>query len=196
MTIEKELIVKLRNQTGAGLAMVKDALEEASGDMEKALDILRKKGALKAAKKSSERTAEEGIVEAYIHNGGKVGVLLELACETDFVARNEDFKALAHDLTMHIAAAAPAYLDVEDVPAEAITREKDIYAEQLKAEGKPADMLDKIIEGKLESFYAENCLLKQSYIKDESKTVAEVLTDAVTKMGEKIEITRFVRYQI
>lgn len=196
MAIDTKAITKLRQATGAGVADVKNALEEAGGDEQKAIEILRKKGALKAAKKVAERTTGEGLVHSYVHSNGKVGAMLQIQCETDFVARNENFKALAHDIAMHITAAAPVYVAPEDVPTEEIEKEKEIYREQLKAEGKPADMMDKIIEGKIEKFYQEVCLLKQTFIKDDKVTIEKLIEEAITKMGEKIEIINFSRFQI
>lgn len=172
------------------------ALMEANGGLDKAVEILRKKGAAKADKKAAERTASEGLVHAYIHSNGKVGVLLQLNCETDFVARNDDFKALAHNLAMHIAAMNPQYVKSEEVPQEVKKKEEDIYREQLKSEGKPANILDKIIEGKLNKFYEEVCLLNQPFIKDDKKKVAEVIKEAIAKIGEKIEVGRFTRFHL
>ena len=196
MAIDKKTITKLRQATGAGLVDIKNALEEAGGDEQKAIEILRKTGASKAAKKIAERTTGEGLVHTYIHSNGKVGAMVQIQCETDFVARNEDFKALAHDIAMHITAAAPLYVAPADVPAGEIKKEKEIYREQLKTEGKPADMLDKIIEGKVEKFYQEVCLLKQPFIKDDKVTIEKLIEEAIAKMGEKIEIINFSRFQI
>ncbi len=196
MPIDTQAITKLRQATGAGVADVKSALEEAGGDDQKAIEILRKKGALKAAKKMAERTTGEGVVDAYIHSNGKVGVLIQLQCETDFVARTDDFKSLAHDISLHVAAANPLYLKPEDVPAEEVAKEKEIYQVQLKAEGKPAAMMEKIIAGKVEKYYQDVCLLKQIFVKDDSITIEKLIEQAVAKMGEKIELVRFVRFKI
>ena len=196
MPIDTQAITKLRQATGAGVADVKSALEEAGGDDQKAIEILRKKGALKAAKKMAERTTGEGVVDAYIHSNGKVGVLIQLQCETDFVARTDDFKSLAHDISLHVAAANPLYLKPEDVPAEEVAKEKEIYQVQLKAEGKPAAMMEKIIAGKVEKYYQDVCLLKQIFVKDDSITIEKLIEQAVAKMGEKIELVRFVRLKI
>lgn len=194
--MDSQIIVKLRNMTGAGMLDCKKALEETGGDIEKAIDYLRKKGEVKAAKKSAERNAREGIIHAYIHGGGKVGVLLQLNCETDFVAKNEEFKNLAHNLAMHIAALNPSYVKPEDIPEGELDREKDIYNEQLKAEGKPKNIIDKILDGKVAKYYEEVCFLNQPYIKDDKKKVEQIIAEAIAKIGEKIEVARFVRYQI
>lgn len=196
MALDTKAITKLRQATGAGLVDVKDALEEAGGDEEKAIEILRKKGASKAAKKMAERTTGEGLVHSYIHTNGKVGAMVQIQCETDFVARNEDFKALANDIAMHITAAAPLYIAPADVPTEVVAKEKEIYSEQLKTEGKPEDMIEKILEGKIDKYYQEVCLLKQPFIKDDEVTIEKLLEEAIAKMGEKIEIINFRRFQI
>jgi elongation factor Ts len=196
MALDTSLITKLRDMTGAGVADCKEALQEANNDLDKAVELLRKKGATKAAKKMAERTAGEGLIGSYIHANGKIGVLVELRCETDFVARNEAFQQLAKDISMQVAGANPLYLSPEDVTADVIEREKGIYREQLAAEGKPAEMIEKIIEGKLQKFYQEVCLLKQAFIKDDSITIEQLVQDNVAKLGEKIEVAKFVRYQI
>jgi len=193
---DTQIVVKLRNQTGAGMMDCKKALDEANGDYDKAIDILRQKGELKAAKKIEERTAKEGIVYSYIHSNNKAGAMVALACETDFVARTEDFKNLAHEIAMQVVAMMPDYLKPEDVPADVLDHEKGIYAEQLKNEGKPENIIEKIMSGKLEKFYAEVCLLKQPYIKDDAVTIEELISQYIAKTGEKIEIARFVRFQI
>lgn len=189
-------VSSLRKKTGAGIVDCQKALAESGGDQEKAVEILRKKGALKAAKKSAERTASEGLVHAYMHASGKLGVMIELRCETDFVARNEDFQTLANELAMQIAAMNPSYIKPEDVPAEELEKEKGIIAEELKASGKPAEMIDKIVTGKLEKYYEEVCLLKQPYIKDDKVKIEKLIEEAIAKIGEKIEVGRFVRYQM
>ncbi len=193
MEISKELIQQLREQTGAGIMDVKKALQEANGDEEKTLDLLRKKGKKIAAKKQAEREAKEGIVEAYVHGNKKTATLVQLTCETDFVAKNEEFKALAHDIAMQVAAMDPQYLSPEKVPTDIIEKEKEIIKEQLKNENKPAEMLDKIVEGKLNKFYEENCLLNQKFIKDDSKTINDLITDKIAKLGEKMEIRKIAR---
>lgn len=196
MTIDTKLITQLRNQTGAGIGDCREALEEAGGDITKAIELLRKRGSIKAAKKSAERTASEGLVGSYIHANGRIGVLVQINCETDFVARNEDFQALIKDVAMHIAAANPSYLSSGDVPEEELNKEREIYKEQLKNEGKPEDMMDKIIEGKIIKYYGDVCLLKQHFVKDDSITVEQLIEQAIAKLGEKIEIAKFSRYEI
>ncbi len=195
MAINAELITQLRTKTGAGIVDCKEALTEANGDLIKAEEILRKKG-LKTVAKKAGRSAKEGIVASYIHAGGKVGVLVELNCETDFVARNEEFQALAKDIAMHVAASAPEYLRPEDVPAAVLEKEKEILRAQLKAEKKPEAMMDKIIEGKLAKFYEEHCLLKQVFIKDETKKIEDLIKEKIAKVGENMELRRFTRYAL
>ncbi|SMP15150.1 elongation factor Ts [Desulfurobacterium pacificum] len=193
--ITAQMIKELREKTGAGIVDCKKALQEANGDMEKAVEILRKKGAAKAAKKADRATAE-GLVVSYIHAGGKVGVLLELNCETDFVARTEDFKTLGHEIAMQIAAMSPEYVSKEDVPAEVIEKEKEILKEQALAEGKPEHIVEKIVEGRLNKFYSEKCLLEQPWIKDDSKTIADLVREYITKLGENIKVKRFCRFEV
>ncbi|MEQ1564454.1 MAG: translation elongation factor Ts [Myxococcota bacterium] len=188
-----EDIKTLRERTGAGILDCKKALAESGGELDKAVDWLRAKGIANAAKKSG-RVASEGLVTSYIHAGGKIGVLLEVNCETDFVAMNDGFKQLCHDLAMHIAAAGPEYVAREDVPASAIDHEREVQKQRVIEEGKPAHIADKIVEGRLGKFYEEQCLLEQKYIKDDSKTVREILTDAVARIGENIKVRRFARY--
>ena len=190
-----DLIKDLRAKTGAGMNDCDRALKENDNDFDKALQWLRKQGEKIATKKQS-REIKEGIIEAYIHPGSKVGVLLELGCETDFVAKTDDFKNLAHELALQIAATAPEYLSPEDVPAELIAKEKEVYADQLKKEGKPAEMLDKIMAGKLDKFYSDICLLKQVSIKDDKITIEKMITEAIGKIGENIRIHRFTRYSL
>jgi elongation factor Ts len=196
MSIDIKLISQLREMSGAGVSECQKALAETAGDLNAAIEILRKKGEAKAAKKTAERTTKDGLVCSYIHGNGKLGVLLELLCETDFVARNEVFKQLATDIAMHIAAMAPEYVREEDVPAEVVAKEKEIYLEQMAEEKKPDAIKEKIIEGKLKKFYEEICLVKQSFIKDETKTIEELIKEAIAKIGEKIEIGKFVRFKI
>ncbi len=186
-------IKQLREQTGAGIMDVKEALNEAGGDLDKAVEILRKKGLAKQAKKS-DRTANEGIVESYIHAGGRIGVLVEVNCETDFVARTDDFKALVKEIALHIAAANPLYISSEDVPMEVIEKEKEIYKEQFA--GKPDDVIAKMLEGKIAKYYEEACLLNQPFVKDGDKTIGELLGEATGKMGENIQVRRFTRYML
>lgn len=194
--IDAKVVAAFREASGAGMMDAKKALEEAGGDQEKAMDILRKKGVLKAAKKAAERTASEGIIECYTHGTGKVGVMVEVNCETDFVARNEAFKELAHDIALHIAANDPLYVRREDVPPEVVEKEKDFYIDELKAQNKPADVIEKIMQGKLDKYFADICLLEQAFVKDDSMKVGEMISSASAKIGEKIDVKRFVRYVI
>ncbi|MEJ5363076.1 MAG: translation elongation factor Ts [Spirochaetota bacterium] len=193
--ITSEMIKELRDKTQAGMLDCKKALIECGGDMEKAVDYLRKKG-LAAANKREGRVAREGIIASYIHNNSKLGVLLELNCETDFVARNQDFQDLAKDLCMQVAAANPLYVSPEDVPAEVLEREKEIYREQLKDSGKPANVIEKIVEGKLTKFYSEVCLLEQEFIKDNKVLIKDLIKNKIATYGENITVGRFVRFQI
>ncbi len=190
-----ETIKKLREQTGAGVNDCHQALSANNNDYDLALEWLRKKGQ-KIANKKSDRALKAGLIDSYIHGEGKVGVLLKLGCETDFVAKNEDFKNFSHDLCLQIAATDPQYVGPEDVPAEVVAKEKEIYAETLKAENKPAEMLEKILAGKVEKFYTEVCLLKQPYIKDDKVTIEQLLTEVIAKIGENIKIDSFTRYSL
>lgn len=196
MSIDIKIISQLRDQTGAGIGDCKAALEETAGDLTKAIEVLRKKGEIKAAKKSAERVTKEGLVEAYIHSSNKVGALVGVACETDFVAKTEDFKGLVKAIAMQVAAMAPLYLAPETVPAEVVAKEKEIYSEQLKQEGKPEAIWEKVIAGKLAKYYEEVCLLNQLYIKDDSKKISDLINELIAKTGEKIEVKDFIRYQI
>lgn len=195
MAITAADVAKLRAQTGAGMLDCKKALEETNGDFEAAVDALRKRGAAKAAKRA-DKVAAEGTVTSYIHGAGRIGVLLEVNCETDFVARTDAFRALATDIAMHIAASAPKYLTRSEVAPELLEREKAVYHDQLIAEGKPAEMVAKIVEGKLGKFYGEICLMEQTFIKDEEKTIEQLLTAKISEIGEKISIRRFVRFEL
>ena len=188
-------IKNLRAQTGAGVMDVKNALEEAGGDAEKAKEILRKKGAAIAAKKG-DRQAKEGVVVSYIHAGNKVGVLLKLYCETDFVAKTDEFKILANDVAMHIAAMDPKYISKQDIPADVIESEKNIYKEQASGANKPDDVIEKILEGKLDKFAEENCLLEQAFVKDSDKKIRQLIEEYIAKLGENIQIGEFVRYEL
>ncbi len=190
---DAKLVMQLREQTGAGVLEAKKALEESGDNVEKAIEALRKSGAVKAAKKA-DRETHEGLVYSYIHGGGKVGVLLEVLCETDFVARNPEFKALAQDLAMQIAAMNPLYVSPENVPAEVVEKEKEVYREEMH--GKPADIVEKIVTGKLEKWYSEVCLIKQPFIKDEDMTIEELVKSKIAKLGENIQIRRFVRFNL
>jgi len=192
--ISPEQVKELRAKTGAGVMDCKKALIEADGDMEKAIIILREKGLAKAATKQS-RSANEGIIESYIHGNGRIGVLVEVNCETDFVARNEKFKSLAKDLAMQVAAANPKYLSREDVPAEVIEKEREILRAQALNEGKPEKIVDKIVDGRMEKFFEENCLLEQPFIKDPDKKVSEIIMEKIAVIGENITVSRFVRFE-
>jgi len=194
MAISVEIIKDLRQRTGAGVLDCKKALEEADGDMEKAIELLRKKGLAIAAGKT-DREANEGLVEAYVHAGGRLGVLLELNCETDFVARTDDFRELAHDLAMQVAATNPQYLIPEDIPPEVLERERQWQREEL-GEGKPEEVIERILEGKLRKYYQEVCLLEQSFIKDEGLSVRDLITDKIARLGENIRVRRFTRFEL
>lgn len=196
MAIDNKLVMELRNRTSAGIVDCKNAMEEAGGDMEKAIEILKKKGAIKAAKKSAERTASEGLLATYLHHNGKLAAIVELACETDFVARNEAFKQLANDLALQVAAADPMYVSPEKIPAEDVEKKKAEFTAEMAEDKKPDDIKAKIIEGKLNKWYSDVCLTKQSFIKDEEKTVEQLVTGLSGTIGEKIEVTRFVRMQM
>lgn len=193
MAINAEAIKKLREATGAGILDVKKALTETDGNTEKAMEILREKGLAKAAKLST-RSATEGLVVSYIHHSGKVGVLVEINCVTDFVARNNEFKSLCDDVAMHIAAAAPQWTKIEDVPEAIIAKEIELFKAQALAEGKPEKILDKIAEGRVKKFYSENCLMEQPWIKDEDKTIGDLIREAAAKTGENVVISRFSRF--
>lgn len=190
-----EQIKNLRERTGAGIVDVKKALEEAQGDEGKAIEILRKRSNDKAIKKS-DRVAGEGVIASYVHSNGRVGAIVKLLCETDFVGRNEDFKALAQDIAMHITAVNPKYIKPEEVPQELVEKEKEIWAEQLKAEGKPAEMLVKIMEGKEKKFREEIALLTQPFVKNPDQTVGELLTENIGKIGENIQVGEFSRLEL
>ena len=193
MDINAKMVGDLRESTGAGLMDCKKALVEAEGDTEKAIEILRKKGVATAAKKAS-REASDGLVGSYIHLGGKVGVLVEINCESDFVAKTDDFKAFVKDIALHIAAASPVCVSREDIDPEIIQKERTIAEGQ--AEGKPAAAIEKIVEGKLNKFLSESCLLEQAFVKNPDQTVQQVLTEAIAKMGENMVIKRFARFQV
>jgi elongation factor Ts len=194
-SISAELVKQLREKTGAGMMDCKKALIECDGDIEKAIDFLRKKG-LATAQKRAGRAMSEGTIQSYIHMNGKLGVLLEVNCETDFVAKNEDFTEFAKNIAMHIAATNPLGIKPEDIPQEMIAREKEIYQAQALEMGKPENVLDKIVEGKLNKFLKDNCLLNQPYVRDPEKSVADLLNELIAKIGENITIKRFNRYQI
>jgi elongation factor Ts len=195
MEIPAKLVKELRERTGAGFSDCRAALVEANGIIEKAIEILRKKGQAAAAKKA-QREATEGLVGSYIHAGGKIGVLVELNCESDFVARTEAFQRLSHDIAMHIAALDPRYVRREEVTAEMLEKEREIYRAQALGTGKPEQVVEKIVTGKMEKFYEENCLYEQHYIKDESLTIQEMINQAIVNLGENISIRRFVRFKV
>lgn len=194
-TISAGMVKELRERSGAGIMDCKEALKESGGDMEKAADYLRKKG-LATALKRAGREASEGVVQSYIHMGGKIGVLVEVNCETDFVAKTPDFQEFAKNIAMHIAAASPLGVVPEDIPADVIEREKEIYRAQAREMGKPENMMEKIIDGKMNKFYKDSCLLNQMYVRDTNLTIADVINDMIAKTGEKITIKRFARFQI
>jgi len=193
--ISAAMVKQLREKTGAGIMDCKEALSECDSDTDKAIDFLRKKG-LAIAQKRAGRGTSEGLIQAYIHTGGKIGVLVEINCETDFVAKNDDFKEFTKNIAMHIAATNPVGISPEDVPQTIIEREKDIYRAQAREMGKPEKMIDKIAEGKLNKFYKDSCLLLQPYVRDPSVSIQDVLNDLIAKIGENITINRFSRLQI
>ena len=194
MAITAALVKELREKTGAGMMDCKKALSETKGDMDKAVDFLREKGLASVAKKSS-RIASEGLVDSYIH-GGRIGVLVEVNSETDFVAKNEEFKSFVRDIAMQIAAVAPKYVSREEVPAEEVEHERKVLTEQARGENKPEHIIEKMVEGRLEKFYEEICLLDQDFIKDPDKKIQDILNDLIAKIGENIKIRRFVRFEV
>jgi elongation factor Ts len=189
------LVKELRERTGAGMMDCKKALVDTCGDIEKAIDELRTKGLAKAAKKAG-RVASEGVVVSYIHGKGRIGVLVEVNCETDFVGNTEEFRKLAYDIAMQVAASNPDYLSREEVPADVIDREKEVLKAQALEEGKPEKIIEKMVEGRIEKFYKEHCLLEQAYIKDPDKTVQQLIHESVAKIGENISVRRFTRYEV
>ncbi len=195
MEISAQMVKDLREKTGAGMMDCKTALAESAGDMEKAIDVLRKKGLSRAAKRAG-RAAKEGMVGSYIHMGGKIGVLVEVNCESDFVARTDDFVAFVKDIAMQVAASSPQYLTSEDIPETVLDREREIYRAQVQETKKPENVIDKIVEGKLKKFHTEVCLLDQPFVKDPNISVAEHLTNMIAKIGENMIIRRFVRFQL
>lgn len=195
MNIDAKRVKELREKTGAGMMDCKKALVEANGDIEKAIDNLRKSGVAKAAKKSS-RSAKEGLIYSYIHHGGRLGVLLDIGCETDFVARTDGFVVLARNIAMQIAATNPIALIREDIPESIITREKDIYIEQAKVTGKPDNVVEKIVDGKLNKYFQENCLMEQVYIKDSDKKIKDLVTETIATLGENITLNRYSRFAV
>jgi elongation factor Ts len=195
MNITSQMVKDLRDKTAAGMMDCKKALTETDGDMEKAVDLLRLKGLAVAAKRAGRATSE-GVIETYIHAGGKLGVMVELGCETDFVAKTDTFREFARDIAMHIAASSPVAITREDVPEEVLVREKEIYIQQAIESGKPANIAEKMVVGKVEKFLAEICLLEQKYVKNPDLTVQDLLNEVVGKMGENISIKRFARFQV
>ena len=195
MAITAKAVKELRERTGAGMMDCKRALQETGGDMEKAIDFLRKKGLADAAKKAG-RIATEGLVHAYIHGGGRIGVLVEVNCETDFVARTDKFQEFVHNVAMHVAAARPQWLDRESVPPADLEREKKLLAEQAAESGKPPQVVEKIVQGRLEKFLKENCLLDQPYVKDTDITVGEYVKKMIAELGENIRVRRYVRFEL
>ena len=193
--ISATMVKELREKTGAGIMDCKQALSECNGDIDNSIDFLRKKG-LATAQKRAGRAATEGVIQSYIHMGGKIGVLVEINSETDFVAKTDNFKEFAKNIAMHIAAANPLGIVREDVSAEVVNREKKVYREQVVEMGKPENMIDKIVEGKLNKFFKDNCLLNQPYVRDPNLTIEDVLNDVIARTGEKITISRFARFQI
>jgi elongation factor Ts len=195
VTITSQMVKELRDKTNAGMMDCKKALTDTSGDMEKAVDLLRQKGLAVAAKRAGRET-REGVVESYIHAGGKLGVMVEVGCETDFVAKTDDFKAFAKNVAMHIAAANPVAVNRDDVPPEVLQREKDIYVNQALESGKPQQIVEKIVVGKVEKYLADICLMEQKYVKNDELSIQDLLNELVAKMGENISIKKFARFQI
>jgi elongation factor Ts len=194
MVVTTEMVKELREKTGAGVLDCRNALRDVEGDFDKAAEILRKKG-LALAEKKAEREANEGLIEAYVHAGGKLGVLVELNCETDFVARTDEFRELAHDVALQVAATNPQYLAPGDVPADVVEREREWQRQQV-APGKSEEVVDKILEGKLDKYFGDVCLLEQPFIKDESVTIRELITNTIAKLGENIQMRRFARFEL
>ena len=188
-------VKELRDATGAGMMDCKKALQETGGDLEKAIDLLRAKGAAKAAKRA-EKAANEGVIGSYVHHDGKTAVIVEVNCETDFVANTDDFRQLAKDLAMHVASTAPLALTSEEIPEAVVERERAVYLEQVRGEGKPENIAEKIVEGKLKKFFKESVLLEQSFVKDPDKTISELITEVSSRTGEKIEVARFARFRV
>lgn len=194
MAVTAQMVKELRERTGSGMMDCKKVLTETDGDMERAIELLRERGLAAAAKKAG-RIAAEGLVDSYIHTGGRVGVLVEVNCETDFVAKTEDFQNLVKDIAMQVAAAKPEYVKREEVPADVLAKEKEIYRAQALEEGKPEKIVDRIVEGRIEKYYKEVCLLEQPFIKDPDKTVQDIITEAIARIGENISVRRFARFE-
>ena len=195
MAIDAKIVKQLRDKTGAGMMDCKNALIESNGDLDGAIDYLRKSGAAKAEKKGS-RATKEGLVYSYIHAGGRLGVMIEVNCETDFVAKTDGFVDLAHNISMQIAATNPISLDKNSVPEDVIAKEKEIYTEQAKSSGKPDNIIEKMVEGRLSKFFQENCLMEQAYIKDSDKKISDLLTETIATLGENITISKFTRFAV
>lgn len=195
MSVSAKEVKALRDRIGAGMLECKKALEESGGDMEAAIDYLRTRGAAKAAKRA-ERSADQGTVGHYLHHGGRIGVLVELNCETDFVANTDEFRTLAREIAMHVAATSPIAVSEENVPPKVVERERQIYLEQVRAEGKPEKIQEKIVEGKLRKFFEESTLLRRPFVRDPNRTVGELVTELSVKMGEKIEVSRIARFEV
>jgi len=195
LSINMDLIKELREKTGAGVMDCKKALISANGDMEKAIEILRKEG-IAVAEKKGARVAKEGRIESYIHPGNKIGVLVEVNCETDFVARTDEFKTLTKEIAMHIAASSPRYISINDVPQDVLEKEKEIYATQARNEGKPEHVIDRIVQGKIEKFYQEVCLLEQPWVRDPEKKIKDIINETIARLGENIIVRRFVRFEL
>lgn len=195
MAVNASAVKELRERTGAGMLDCKKALEETNGDIDKAVDVLREKG-LSAAANKAGRAATEGTVESYIHAGGRIGVLVEINCETDFVGKTDQFKSFARDIAMHIAAASPLYVRREEVPTEVVEKEKEILKAQALNEGKPEKIVEKMVEGRVNKYYEENCLLEQSFVKDPDKTISQLLNEKISTIGENISIRRFARFEL
>jgi len=195
MSISASQVKELRDRSGVGMMDCKKALEESGGDLDKAFDYLRKVGVAKAQKKEG-RTTKEGLVVSYIHPGSKLGVLLELNCETDFVANTDDFMQLGNDIAMHIAATGPLGVDSDDISEDVINKEREIYLEQANSSNKPADIVEKMVEGRIKKFYKENVLVEQEFVKDPNKTIKDIITDTIGKLGENIVVSRFKRFQL
>jgi len=193
--ITAAMVKELRDQTGSGMMDCKNALSETDGDISQALDFLRKKGLAKAQKRAGRATSE-GLIYSYIHAGAKIGVMVEVNCESDFVAKTDDFQEFAKNVAMHIAAINPAGLNPEDIPQEVVNREREIYRSQALEQGKPENIVDEIVEGQVQRFYKDSCLMSQPYIKDTKKTIAEMITEKIGKIGENIQVKRFVRFQL
>jgi elongation factor Ts len=195
VTIPADQVKRLRELTGAGMMDCKRALEETGGDVDRAVEVLRLKG-LADSKKRAGRVARDGVVDAYIHMNGRLGVLVEVNCETDFVANTEGFRTAARDIAMHVAASDPRWISREDVPEDVVDGERKLYAEQAQEQGKPDNVIDRIVQGKLEAFYKDNCLLDQSFVRDDTKTVGELVAETSAKVGEKVEVRRFARFKL